>query len=40
MYPIVRKEKLADNIILMDIKAPRVAKSVCLVSLSSQRQMR
>lgn len=29
MYPIVRKEKLADNIILMDIKAPRVAKE-CL----------
>ncbi len=29
MYPIVRKEKLADQIILMDIKAPRVAKS-CL----------
>lgn len=28
MYPIVRKEKLADNIILMDIKAPRVAKRV------------
>ena len=27
MYPIVRKETLADNIILMDIKAPRV---VCL----------
>ena len=26
MYPIVRKETLADNIILMDIKAPRVAK--------------
>ena len=26
MYPIVRREKLADNIILMDIKAPRVAK--------------
>ena len=26
MYPIVRKEVLADNIILMDIKAPRVAK--------------
>lgn len=26
MYPIVRKEKLAENIILMDIKAPRVAK--------------
>ena len=25
MYPIVRKETLADNIILMDIKAPRVA---------------
>ena len=25
MYPIVRREKLADNIILMDIKAPRVA---------------
>lgn len=29
MYPIVRKEKLADQIILMDIKAPRVAKE-CL----------
>ena len=29
MYPIVRKETLADNIILMDIKAPRVA-NVCL----------
>ena len=29
MYPIVRREKLADNIILMDIKAPRVAKE-CL----------
>ena len=29
MSPIVRKEKLADNIILMDIKAPRVAKE-CL----------
>ena len=29
MYPIVRKEKLDDNIILMDIKAPRVAKE-CL----------
>ncbi len=28
MYPIVRKETLADNIILMDIKAPRVAESV------------
>ena len=26
MYPIVRKEKLQDNIILMDIYAPRVAK--------------
>ena len=25
MYPIVRKETLADNIIFMDIKAPRVA---------------
>ena len=25
MYPIVRKETLADNIILMDIKAPRVS---------------
>ena len=25
MYPIVRKETLADNVILMDIKAPRVA---------------
>ena len=29
MYPIVRKETLADNIILMEIKAPRVAKE-CL----------
>ena len=29
MYPIVRKETLADNIILMDIKAPRVVKE-CL----------
>ena len=29
MYPIVRKETLAENIILMDIKAPRVAKE-CL----------
>ena len=29
MYPIVRKEKLQDNIVLMDIKAPRVAKE-CL----------
>ena len=29
MYPIVRKETLADNIILMDIKAPRVANA-CL----------
>lgn len=29
MYPIVRKEILADNIILMDIKAPRVANE-CL----------
>ena len=27
MYPIVRKETLADNIILMDIKAPRVANA-------------
>ena len=27
MYPIVRKEKLADKIFLMDVKAPRVAKS-------------
>ena len=26
MYPIVRKEKLADKIYLMDIKAPRVAQ--------------
>ena len=25
MYPIVRKEQLADNIILMDIKAPKNA---------------
>ena len=29
MYPIVRKETLADNITLMDIKAPRVANE-CL----------
>lgn len=29
MYPIVRKETLAENIILMDIKAPRVARE-CL----------
>ena len=29
MYPIVRKETLADSIILMDIKAPRVANE-CL----------
>ena len=29
MYPIVRKEKLQDNIVLMDIKAPRVAEE-CL----------
>ena len=24
MYPIVKKEKLADKIYLMDVKAPRV----------------
>jgi ferredoxin--NADP+ reductase len=29
MYPIVKKEKLADKIFLMDVKAPRVASS-CL----------
>jgi ferredoxin--NADP+ reductase len=29
MYPIVKKEKLADKIFLMDVKAPRVAAS-CL----------
>ena len=29
MYPIVRKEKLADKIYLMDVKAKRVAKA-CL----------
>lgn len=29
MYPIVRKEILANNIVLMDIKAPRVSKE-CL----------
>ncbi len=29
MYPIVKKKKLADKIYLMDVKAPRVAKS-CL----------
>ena len=40
MYPIVRKETLADNIILMDIKAPRVLMSVCRDSLSLQRQMK
>ncbi len=27
MYPIVRREKLADKIFLMDVKAPRVAKT-------------
>ena len=27
MYPIVKKEKLADKIFLMDVKAPRVAKT-------------
>ncbi len=27
MYPIIKKEKLADKIYLMDVKAPRVAKS-------------
>ena len=26
MYPIVRREKLADKIYLMDVKAPRVAQ--------------
>lgn len=26
MYPIVKKEKLADKIYLMDVKAPRVAQ--------------
>ena len=26
MYKITKKEKLADNIYLMDIEAPRVAK--------------
>ena len=29
MFPIVKAEKLADKIYLMDVKAPRVAKS-CL----------
>ena len=29
MYPILKKEKLADKIFLMDVEAPRVAKS-CL----------
>ena len=29
MYPIVKKEKLADKIFLMDVKAPRVADA-CL----------
>jgi ferredoxin--NADP+ reductase len=29
MYPIVRKEVLADKIILMEVKAPRVSPS-CL----------
>ena len=27
MYPIVKKKKLADKIFLMDVSAPRVAKS-------------
>ena len=27
MYPIIKKEKLADKIYLMDVKAERVAKS-------------
>ena len=27
MYPIVRREKLADKIYLMDVKAPRVAQN-------------
>ncbi len=27
MYPIVRREELADKIFLMDVKAPRVAKT-------------
>ena len=27
MYPIVKKEKLADKIFLMDVKAPRVANT-------------
>ncbi len=27
MYPIIKKKKLADKIFLMDVKAPRVAKS-------------
>jgi hypothetical protein len=27
MYPIVRKEVLADKIILMEVKAPRVSHS-------------
>lgn len=26
MYPIIKKEKLADKIYLMDVKAERVAK--------------
>ena len=26
MYPIIKKEKLADKIYLMDVEAPRVAK--------------
>lgn len=40
MYPIVRKETLADNIILMDIKAPRVANECLPGQLSLQRQMK
>ena len=28
-YVITRKEKLADKIYLMDIKAPRVASTAC-----------
>ena len=33
MYPIVRREKLADKIYLMDVKAPRVHSTVSRGSL-------
>lgn len=40
MYPITRKEKLADRIFLMDVKAPRVPDTVFRDSSSSRRSTR